>query len=57
LFNKNVVKKIRIIYGGSVNSRNIHRFLKEKGIEGALIGAASLKVKDFIKSVRIANKS
>ena len=36
------------IYGGSVDSRNIVEFLKEKEIDGVLIGSASLKEKEII---------
>ncbi|HXK31905.1 MAG TPA: triose-phosphate isomerase [Candidatus Paceibacterota bacterium] len=52
LFGKNLSQKLRILYGGSVNSRNIQEFVAADGINGALIGAASLNAKDFIESVR-----
>lgn len=40
---------VRILYGGSVNSKNAGRFLKRKEIDGALVGAASLNPKEFKK--------
>ena len=44
---------MRILYGGSVNSLNISDFIKEKDIDGALIGGASL---DTAKFKEIYNK-
>lgn len=40
-------KKIHLIYGGSVDSKNITSYLRENFIEGALIGGASIKHKEF----------
>ena len=45
---KKAASDIRILYGGSVKSENIADFLKEKDIDGALIGGASLKPEDFL---------
>lgn len=49
-------RKIKILYGGSVNSQNAFSILKEGQIEGLLIGKASLKAKEFLKIVKIAEK-
>ncbi|MDK8254074.1 MAG: triose-phosphate isomerase, partial [Dialister micraerophilus] len=46
-------ESVRILYGGSVNSLNISDFIKEKDIDGALIGGASL---DTAKFKEIYNK-
>jgi triosephosphate isomerase len=43
---------IRILYGGSVNPANAHKFLSVPEVGGALIGGASLKAKDFIAIIR-----
>lgn len=40
---KKEAEEVRILYGGSVNGDNISDFLKQKDIDGALIGGASLK--------------
>ncbi len=40
----------KILYGGSVDSKNIKNFLKYKEIDGALVGGASLK-KDEVKKI------
>jgi triosephosphate isomerase len=41
--NENVAKSIRIIYGGSVTDQNAIDLIKEKDIDGFLVGGASLK--------------
>ncbi len=46
--------KTILLYGGSVNSSNAKSFLKEKEIDGLLIGTASLDKQEF---TRIANLS
>tara|TARA_B100001564_G_C20403775_1_gene562395 strand:- start:6 stop:758 length:753 start_codon:yes stop_codon:yes gene_type:complete len=40
-------KKIRILYGGSVNTKNVFSILSLNNVNGALIGGASLKIKDM----------
>lgn len=40
-------KTVRVLYGGSVNPNNAEEFLTQKNIDGLLIGATSLKIKDF----------
>ena len=43
----NVSKNVRILYGGSVKPENVHSYLLEKDVDGALVGGASLKVDSF----------
>ncbi len=38
---------VPVLYGGSVTSANIDEFLAEPGIDGALVGGASLKVDEM----------
>jgi triosephosphate isomerase len=47
LFNKEVEKRVRILYGGSVKSDNIDALMAELDIDGALVGGASLEVGSF----------
>jgi triosephosphate isomerase (TIM) len=42
-----VAQIVRIVYGGSVKPGNISGYMKETGIDGGLVGGASLKAKDF----------
>ena len=46
-FSKVTAKGIPLLYGGSVNSSNIGSYLKEKDIDGALVGGASLDPLEF----------
>lgn len=41
----------RVLYGGSVDSRNIRDYVQYKGINGALVGGASLHAAEFKKMV------
>lgn len=43
-----VSKKLRIIYGGSVNDENCVELAKQNDIDGFLVGGASLKGPSFI---------
>jgi triosephosphate isomerase (TIM) len=40
-------KQVRIIYGGTVTAQNSRDILKLQGVDGALVGGASLKVSSF----------
>ena len=46
----------RVLYGGSVESKNIQGFLKHNEIDGALVGGASINAKEFKKIVELINK-
>ena len=39
---------VRILYGGSVNSKNASELLAVENVDGALVGGASLKADDFL---------
>ena len=45
---------LRVLYGGSVTGENAAEYFSEPGIDGALVGGASLKVADFIKIAQSA---
>lgn len=42
-----VAERVRIQYGGSVNSKTVAAMLEQRDIDGALVGNASLKVPTF----------
>lgn len=44
---KNAAETTRILYGGSVKPDNINDLMSQEGIDGVLVGGASLKAKDF----------
>ena len=43
-----VGKAVVVLYGGSVNSKNIASFIEQPTIQGALVGQASLNVDSFV---------
>jgi len=47
LYNPQIAGMVRIQYGGSVKPHNIGELMSMPDIDGALVGGASLKVKDF----------
>jgi len=52
LYNKKVADNIRILYGGSVDSKNAPDYLRESKMQGLLVGGASLNSKEFIKIIK-----
>lgn len=52
-----MARKIKILYGGSVNANNAEEVLGVPGIEGAAVGGASLDAKEFGVILRAANKA
>ena len=44
---------VKILYGGSVNERDALEFLKDGGIDGLLVGRASLNAKKFTEIIKI----
>jgi len=47
-----ISRKVRILYGGSVNSQNAKDFINIAKIDGLLVGGASLDPKEFVKIVK-----
>ena len=48
IVNSKTKKKVKVLYGGSVNKNNIEEILSVNNVSGVLVGGASLKVKDFL---------
>jgi len=46
-YGSKIAGRIRILYGGSVNPKNINEFMNESDIDGALVGGASLHALSF----------
>jgi len=46
--------RVRILYGGSMNTSNAAALLAEPDIDGGLIGGASLKAPDFLNIIAAA---
>jgi triosephosphate isomerase len=54
LYSPELAQAVRIVYGGSLNAANAAAILADPGIDGGLIGGASLKAGDFAQVVRAA---
>jgi triosephosphate isomerase len=54
LYSPELAQTVRIVYGGSLNAANAAAILVDPGIDGGLIGGASLKAGDFAQVVRAA---
>ncbi|HIA75735.1 MAG TPA: triose-phosphate isomerase, partial [Dehalococcoidia bacterium] len=45
------------LYGGSVNDKNMESFLSLEGIDGVLIGSASLTIDSFLRIIKKVSDS
>ena len=57
LFGVEIAQGMRVLYGGSVNAANAASFFGQPEIDGALVGGASLKAKEFIEITKAAQPS
>ncbi len=57
LYGEAVAEATRIQYGGSVKPDNMAEYMSQPDIDGALVGGASLKVKDFTELIRQAGQA
>lgn len=55
IFNENVAKDVKIIYGGSMKPDNAKELLSMPNIDGGLVGNASLNAKSFGEIVKCMN--
>lgn len=56
LYGARAAERVRVIYGGSVNEHDAANYLHVEGVDGALVGAASLNYKQFAKITDVAYK-
>lgn len=56
LVGSDVAENTRVLYGGSINEKNIQTFLAKTEIDGALIGGASLKTNIFAQIIKLSVK-
>ncbi len=52
LYGQVVAQQVRIQYGGSVKPGNVHEFMRQPEIDGALVGGACLQADSFAAIVR-----
>jgi triosephosphate isomerase len=50
-------ERVRILYGGSVKPSNAREILAIEGVDGALVGGASLKAPEFLQILKFARTS
>jgi len=53
-FDVEAAERLRIIFGGSVNQDNVAALFNEPGVDGALVGSASLRPVHFIDIIKAA---
>ena len=51
-YGSKIAERIRILYGGSVDPKNIKEFMNKSDIDGALVGGASLHALSFSQIVK-----
>jgi len=51
MYDEEIAKSVIVTYGGSVNDENCKDISKLEGVDGALVGGASLKPEKFIKII------
>lgn len=56
LYGEPAARMVRVLYGGSVTSDNCAAYLNLEGVDGLLIGGASLQYDSFAKIVEIAHE-
>jgi triosephosphate isomerase len=56
LFGEGIADGVRILYGGSVTEDNARSYFSQPGIDGALVGGASLRPNAFIGIAEAAGK-
>lgn len=53
-YSPDLAKEIRVVYGGSVASKNVNEYMMQPSIDGLLVGGESIKPKEFSEICRIA---
>lgn len=54
MYDAQLAEEIRILYGGSVKPANAAELMKQKDVDGSLVGGASLNADDFLAIIRAA---
>ena len=51
-FGEGVGRSVRILYGGSMNPKNVDEIIEVSNVDGGLVGGASLRADDFAKIIK-----
>ncbi|NCN94940.1 triose-phosphate isomerase, partial [Candidatus Wolfebacteria bacterium] len=46
------IQNTKVIYGGSVDGKNVADFVKYRDVDGVLVGSASLKLKEVVEIIK-----
>ena len=57
LFGTEAAQKVRVLYGGSVDADNAGSYLQSEGVDGLLVGGASLKANVFSTIIERAHEA
>lgn len=57
LYGKSASEALRVVYGGSVSAQSTADFLGTRGVDGLLVGGASLKAHEFGEIIAKAHKA
>jgi triosephosphate isomerase len=57
LYGEQIASSIRILYGGNVKPENIAEIMNIPGVDGALVGGASLRANTFAQIIRFGLNS
>lgn len=55
-YSPKTARSLRVLYGGSVDSKNVTDFIKEDGIDGVLVGGASINGSEFVRLVKVIDE-
>ena len=55
-YGRALAPKVRILYGGSVNAKNVEELWQKASVDGFLVGGASLDVKEFATIIKTTNQ-
>ena len=56
LYDEKIASEVKVVYGGSINEKNVKEIKSIKGIDGVLVGGASLDEEKFYKIVSEFNE-
>jgi triosephosphate isomerase len=54
MYDANLAREARILYGGSVKADNAKELMAQEDVDGLLVGGASLKADEFVKIIQAA---
>jgi triosephosphate isomerase len=54
LYGDETAQAVRILYGGSMNTKNVEELMRQPEVDGGLVGGASLKPDDYVTLVRVS---